>query len=245
MNWEDEPGRFYEPTPQEFMLDAEDLANNSNEQTPVLICIDCSFSMRQNHRLEKVLEGLESFRQDILKDSVARDSMELCIVSYQGTMAREVMPFRSAEKMVLPKLQADGGTPLTDAVRLALELLRRRKEFYQDCGTSYYRPWLILIGDGDDTGSPYELAKVARQLKAESDAKHLQVLCITVGDETRIKYASLMRLAPDGQVHYLRDLKFREFFSWLSKSIEKTSQSLSGEEAVLAPTTSWGEIKTS
>ena len=54
--------------------------------------------------------------------------------------------------------------------------------------------------------------------------------------------ASLLKLAPDGRVQYLRDMKFREFFSWLSRSIEKTSQSLQGEEVYYEPTSTWGEV---
>ena len=96
--------------------------------------------------------------------------------------------------------------------------------------------------EGVYTKQVKELNEAAALLKEESDAKHLNVLCVTVGDERRMEYASLMKLAPDGKVHYLRDLKFKEFFSWLSRSIEKTSQSMSGEEVYYEPTTQWGEI---
>ena len=98
------------------------------------------------------------------------------------------------------------------------------------------------MGDGDETMSAKELNEAAALLKAESDAKHLNVLCVTVGDEERVEYASLMKLAPDGRVHYLRDLKFKEFFSWLSRSIEKTTMSMQGEEVYYEPTTQWGDI---
>ncbi len=245
MSWENEPGRFYEYSdPEEFLLNTSDLVNNANPLAPVLICVDCSFSMRQHSRLNRVLEGIESFRQDILSDPVARDSLELGIVAFGGKMAREVMPFCSAEQAKIPQLVADGATPLADAVRTALEVLRRRREQYQRCGNECFRPWLIIIGDDDDDMSaPGELEEMARILRREYDQKHLNVLCITVGDEEAIQYASLARLAPDGQVYYLRDLKFREFFSWLSRSIEKTSQSMQGEEILLAPTTTWGEVK--
>ena len=126
--------------------------------------------------------------------------------------------------------------------RTPRENLEKRKVRYDDNGNSYYRPWLILVGDGDESGSSQALDQAAAVLKAESDAKHLSVLCVTVGDEDKIECSSLMKLAPDGKVQYLRDLKFGEFFSWLSRSIQKTSQSMSGEEVHFAPTTSWGEV---
>ena len=96
--------------------------------------------------------------------------------------------------------------------------------------------------DGDESRSSRELEEAAAALRKESEAKRLNVLCVTIGDEAQLECSSLMRLAPDGRVQYLRDLKFREFFGWLSRSIQKTSQSLSGEEVSYEPTVTWGEI---
>ena len=224
------------------MLEEEELSNNAETRAPIVICVDCSFSMLQHHRLERVMEGLDTFCRELARDEIACASAEVCIVSYGGTMARVELDFAPPDRIRLPKLTASGETPLADAVKTALENLEMRKRRYRDNGNSYYRPWLILLGDGDETMSARELNQAAALLKEESDAKHLNVLCVTVGDEDRIQYASLMKLAPDGRVHYLRDLKFKEFFSWLSQSIERTSLSMSGEEVYYEPTTTWGEV---
>ena len=198
--------------------------------------------MRQQRRLEKVLEGLQKFRREMAADLIACQSVELCLISFGGDQAIVERDFTPPDRLEIPHLTADGGTPLADAVMTALENLEKRKVRYDDNGNSYYRPWLILVGDGDESGSSQALDQAAAVLKAESDAKHLSVLCVTVGDEDKIECSSLMKLAPDGKVQYLRDLKFGEFFSWLSRSIQKTSQSMSGEEVYFAPTTSWGEV---
>lgn len=237
--------RFPDKTPEEYILEESDLVSNPETRTPVVICVDCSFSMWQQGRLERVLRGLDGFCRDMNQDSIARDSVELCIVSYGGTAARVERDFATPDRILeqkLPALRANGGTPLADAVQTALENLELRKQRYRDNGITWYRPWLILIGDGDESQSPRELAGAAALLKAESDAKHLSVLCITVGDEEKMECASLMRLSPDGRVQYLRDMKFHEFFAWLSRSIEKTSQSMSGEEVSYEPTSTWGEV---
>ena len=229
-------------TPQDYILTEEDLAINSETRAPITVCVDCSFSMRQQHRLDRVMEGLDSFCRELTRNETACASVELCIVSYGGDMARVEQDFTPPDRVRLPKLVAEGETPLADAVKTALQNLEMRKRRYQDNGNTYYRPWLILMGDGDETMSAKELNEAAALLKTESDAKHLNVLCVTVGDEERMEYASLMKLAPDGRVHYLRDLKFKEFFSWLSRSIEKTTMSMQGEEVYYEPTTQWGDI---
>lgn len=239
-----ERDKYPRKTAEDYLIEEERLANNPNRRTPVTVCLDCSFSMRQQRRLERMMEGMEGFCKEMKADPNARDSVELCIISYGGTMARVEQDFTPPEDLIkkgLPHLEAEGETPLVDAVETALDNLERRKVRYSDNGITYYRPWLILIGDGDESRRSAKLDQTAKRLKEESDAKHITALCIVVGDENKTEYSSLRRLAPDGKVLYLRDLKFGEFFKWLSRSIEKTSQSLFGEELHYEATSTWGE----
>lgn len=236
--------RYPIQTPKQYELKEEDIANNSSRRVPIIVCVDCSYSMRQNNRLKRVVEGLESFLRDMDKDELARHSVELCLISYGGVYAKVECDFTTPDRIKLPDLKASGETPLGDAVELALENWETYKQRYEENGITWYRPWLVLIGDGDETGSTKQLENAAQRLKEESAAKHLNVLCVMVGDEDKVRResGSLMQLAPDGKVQYLRDLKFREFFGWLSRSIQKNSQSLSGEEAQYEPTGEWAEI---
>lgn len=239
---EEKRSKFPEKTPQQYLLEEEELSSNSERRAPITVCVDCSFSMRQQHRLERVMEGLADFCADMAADLIACQSVELSIVSFGGEEAVVERDFTPPDRMELPHLTASGETPLADAVMTALKNLEERKRRYADNGNSFYRPWLILISDGDETCSAAELDRAAAILRQESEEKHLSVLCVTVGDADQMEYNSLMKLAPDGKVHYLRDLKFREFFSWLSRSIQKTTLSMSGEEVFYDPTTTWGEI---
>ena len=239
-----EKSRFPQKTTEEYRLEEEELADNGSRRVPIIVCVDCSFSMRQGHRLERVVDGLVNFCQDMNRDPLARDSVELCLISFGGRNACVECDFATPDRITLPKLVADGETPLADAVFLALDNLALRKQRYEQNGISFYRPWLVLIGDGDETGSSQQLAVAAQKLKEESEAKRLNVLCIMVGNEDRVRQesGSLLHLSPDGTVQYLQDLKFREFFGWLSRSIQKTSQSMSGEEIYYEPTGDWAEI---
>lgn len=236
--------RYPVETPQQYELQEEEMANNPSHRAPIIVCVDCSFSMRQENRLGKVMEGLRTFCKDMDKDELARHSAELCLISYGGDYAKVECDFTTPDHIKLPELKADGETPLADAVELALENWEKYKQRYEDNGITWYRPWLVLIGDGDETGSTRQLEQAAERLKKEVGEKHLNVLCVMVGDEEKVRMesGSLMRLAPDGKVQYLRDLKFREFFGWLSRSIQKNSQSLSGEEVYYEPTGEWAEI---
>ena len=245
-----EKSRFPQKTTEDYRLEEEELANNGSRRAPIVVCVDCSFSMRKKNRVQEksrlqgMMEGLNGFCQDMNRDPLARDSVELCLISFGGEHACVECDFATPDRITLPELVADGGTPLADAVELALENLEERKRRYEDNGISFYRPWLVVIGDGVETGSFKQLEETARKLKEESENKRLNVLCIVVGSEDKVRQesSSLMRLSPDGKVQYLRDLKFREFFRWLSRSIQKTSQSMSGEEVYYEPTEDWAEI---
>ena len=40
----------------------------------------------------------------------------------------------------------------------------------------------------------------------------------------------------------LKGLKFKDFFSWLSRSVSAISQSMAGENVELEPTSDWGSL---
>ena len=84
---ENHRSKFPVKTPQEYLLEEEELSSNSEPRVPIIVCVDCSFSMRQQHRLERVLEGLEDFCADMAADPIACQSVELCIVSFGGEQA--------------------------------------------------------------------------------------------------------------------------------------------------------------
>lgn len=237
--------RYPQKTPAEYRMEEEYLAQNGTRRVPIVVCVDCSYSMRQNQRLQKVMEGLHAFRQEMENDRIACDTVELCLVQFSGEAARVVCDFATPDVLQLPDtLATEGETPLADAVNLALEMIEQRKARYADYGISYYRPWMVIIGDGDETRSDRQLQETARRLRAEYDAKHLNVLCVIVGDDSQVRNesSSLRSLSPDGKVHFLRDLKFCEFFGWFSRSIHKASMSMSGEELLYEPTGDWAEI---
>lgn len=239
-------------TPQEYLLEEEALSSNQEPRIPVILCLDCSYSMRQKRRLDRAIEGLKKFCEDIYKDEISRDAMELCIISYGGNEAQVLQDFATVDNILergLPKLEAGGNTPLADAVLTALDALEARRERYRDNGITCYRPWLILIGDDDDSddmGLNYEdreeLVTLRGQLRGETDRKHLKVMCVTVGDVRQMTNAPLRRLSPDGKVYSLKELNFQNFFMWLSRSIEQTSQSLGGEDIRYEADVAWGEL---
>lgn len=248
--FKDREGKFPRKTAEEYRLEDEMLSRASERRTPIIICLDCSYSMKTERRFERVLEGLQTFCRDIQRNEIASQSVELCLITYGGVdihTGRQIpdavvqVDFTTPQKFRIPELRAGSATPLIDAVDTAMEAFRLRFERYADNGNGHNRPWLILIGDGDDTTGSHEERRVARLLEEETNKKALNVLCIIVGTEGKLEYNTMREMAPGRQVFYLRDLKFNDFFSWLSSSVQRTSMSASGEEVIYEPETSWAE----
>ena len=231
--------RFINVAPEDYIAEEIDMANNPATRVPVVLCIDCSYSMLQNNRIGKLREGIVQFVNDLKRDPIAVDSAEICVICYGGKNSSILCNFSTPDKIHIPEIAAAGSTPLTDALSLALDMLEIRKERYTDNGISFYRPWLLVIDDGDESYMDKSAKEMAKLLAEEKDSKHLNMMFITVGENDA---SLLLKLSPDGKVHYLKDLKFKAFFNWLSRSVQKTSQSMSGEEVYYEPQETWAEV---
>jgi len=65
--------------------------------------------------------------------------------------------------MNVAPLPADGsGTPMGKAIQTGIGLLQERRELYKQLGIPYYRPWLILLTDGEPTDDVTRAAAAIR-----------------------------------------------------------------------------------
>ncbi len=147
--------------------------------------------------------------------------------------------FVTVDQFVPPILDANGDTPLGEAISRALALLRERKEIYKQNGLDYFRPWIFAITDGRPTDKGWEA--VADQVRQEEARKG--VVFYGVGVEGA-DLQTLNRFSPSRPPLKLKGLAFNEMFTWLSKSLSAIAHSRPGEQAPLPPV-GWGSIDTS
>ena len=76
----------------------------------------------------------------------------------------------------------------------------------------------------------------ARRLRRMADERKVTVLCVGIGDGADLQDTRAVFDAP-GQAAFR--MKFRQFFQWLSQSMERVSQSSPGIKVALAATDSW------
>ena len=133
-------------------------------------------------------------------------------------------------------LQAYGLTPLGAGMRLALKLIRNRKDELRVEGVHLFRPWIVLITDGAPNDDGWEQA--AEAAVAEERRKGVVVYPIGVkdADMTVLSQFSVRRPLK------LRGLDFRALFQWLSTSLGSVARSQPGDEIQLQdPREAWAE----
>jgi len=213
-----------------------EFAENPEPRCPCVLLLDTSRSM-DGHPISALNLGLQAFRDELLKDPLARQRVEIAIITFGGRV--EVLQgFVTVDNFTPPLLQAQGQTPMGTAILKALDLLDARKAQYQANGIVYYRPWVFLITDGAPKGEDLEVTRRAVQrLRGDEMAK--KVVFFAVG----IEGANMKLLAKIGTRPplKLRGLRFVDMFVWLSKSTERVAHSREGDQISLPPV-DWGTV---
>lgn len=218
-------------------LDLVQLADNPDPRAPCLLLLDTSASMG-GEPIKALNEGLQIFKQDLMTDELARRRVEIALLTFGAGGVKEVQDFVTADEWQPPALTAGGSTPMGEAIRRGLELLRVRKEMYREAGLQYFRPWVFLISDGEPTDQFDESARAARQ---EEAGRGLSFFVVGV---ERANMDKLAEIAPPGRPPVrLKGLQFAEMFLWLSQSQQRVSHSRVGDQLALPPA-GWSEVAT-
>ena len=233
------------------LIRRQDLVDNPSPRVPVCLCLDISGSM-YGQPIEELNKGVSLFYGSIRADEVASYATDLCIVTFGGkqpVLAVDFVPIYH-HQINPPSFNADGYTPMGEAVNMALDCLEIRKQEYKDTGVDYYQPWLVLMTDGlPEGGSQSEMDRAVTRTVDLVNHKKLTVFPIYINsstlfsaDQNESAKRILQLFSPKRPVLTLRGLNFSAFFDWLSRSVSKVSVSMPGEEVNLDPTRGWSTL---
>jgi uncharacterized protein YegL len=213
-----------------------EFADNPEPRCPCVLLLDTSGSMKGDP-LRALVDGLIAFRDELLKDSLAKRRVEIAIISFGGDV-KVIQDFVTAENFPIPILQAGGLTPMGDAINKALDLLDARKRQFKANGVTYYRPWIFMITDGAPEGEPEQLVRQATQrLRGEETAKRVAFFGVGVQNANMAKLAEICQRPP----LRLKGLRFVDQFVWLSRSMQQVANSKVGDQVALPPV-DWGMV---
>ncbi len=101
-----------------------EFAENPEPRVPCVLVVDTSTSMH-GPRIDELNKGLQSYRDELQADPLAAKRVEVAIVTFGGRVNR-LVEFVSASAFDPPELRVNGGTPMGEAISVALDMIEER-----------------------------------------------------------------------------------------------------------------------
>jgi uncharacterized protein YegL len=208
--------------------------DNYQQKCCCALVLDVSGSMA-GKPIEELNEGLQDFYRDILTDSTTADRLEVALIAFSSQVLTLITP-NLAVNFSMPRLVTSGTTKLVDGVREGINVIHARKNWYKNTGQPYYRPWIILITDGEpDEGQ--DVNGLTAEIKEGIRKKDFFFFAIGVeGAKMEMLQAVSDPSMPAAKLH---GLKFSNFFKWLSASMTAVTNSKDGDKVDLPSPAGW------
>ena len=216
-----------------------EVLQNSEDKCLCVLLLDTSGSM-YGAPIGELNKGLKQFQEQILGDDTASARLEVAIITFGGKVT-QIQPPSMLTGFEMPRLIANGATPMMEAIEQAIQLVGDRKRWYKEQGAGYYRPWIVMMTDGEPDDIS-EVGGMASRLKQLTDHKEFVFTAIGIGDDVNMEV--LKTLSPAQPPVLLKGLNFAGFFLWLSNSLTAiTEQSADGDVKIAtAPIDDWAEF---
>lgn len=203
-------------------------AENFEQKCLCVLVLDTSGSMHGDP-IKELNKGLQDFYEEIYNDETTSQRLELAIITFdsKSTLIQEPA---LVENFAIPELRANGSTVLVTAVKDAICLVNERKNWYKATGQKYYRPWIILMTDGEPD-SDQDVNGLSSLIKADTEAKRYVFLPIGVKSANMAILKSIQGTIPPMM---LEGTRFSAFFKWLSASMGTVVKSEAGVKVDLS-----------
>ena len=193
---------------------------------PCAMLLDKSGSM-SGAPIAALNKALTDFKSLFEENNADNSVIDLCIIAFGGDV-EIIQKFAPSNEMDYTKpLEASGGTPMAEAVEVALDEITKRKELYKKNATPYYKPWLVCLTDGNSTEGPTYYNSIKQRLLDETNGNHVTPYGIGVGDG--VNYPDLMDFFGENHTFKLLEVnnigRFKELFQFLKNSFTVKSQS--------------------
>ena len=203
-------------------------AENYEQKCLCVLVLDVSGSM-SGEPIQELNKGLQDFYQEIDKDNTTRQRLEVSLITFSH-IVNTVQEPALVENFTMPTLSATGSTAMVTAVNHAIDKVAARKQWYKDTNQAYYRPWIILMTDGEPD-SDQDVAGLAQRIKQDVAAKKYAFLPIGVEGA---KMSILKQIESGIPAMKLQGTKFSSFFKWLSASMGTVVSAEEGQQVDLS-----------
>lgn len=199
-------------------------AQNFEQKCLCVLVLDVSGSMR-GKPIDELNKGLQEFYTEISEDVTTSQRLEISLITFNH-IVNTIQEPALVDSFKMPQLTATGSTAMVHAVNKAIDKVNARKDWYKKTGQTYYRPWIILMTDGEPD-SDQDVDALAARIKKETNEKHFQFLPIGVEGANM---AILDKIKGNIPPMKLQGTKFSSFFKWLSNSMGTIVEAKEGDQ---------------
>lgn len=203
-------------------------AENYEQKCLCVLVLDVSGSMH-GKPIEELNKGLQDFYNEISSDETTKQRLEVSLITF-NQIVRTVQEPALVENFIMPQLEANGSTALVNAVNQAIDKVDARKQWYKSTGQAYYRPWIVLMTDGEPD-SDQDVDTLAQRIKQDTVNKRYAFLPIGVEGANMQVLDKIKGNIPPMK---LQGTKFSSFFKWLSASMGTVVTANEGQQVDLS-----------
>jgi uncharacterized protein YegL len=214
-------------------------ATNFEQKCLCVLVLDVSGSM-SGKPVQELNEGLADFYGEIAGDESTSQKLEVSVIIFNHVVKTVVEP-SLVENFTMPKLSVEGSTAMVNAVNAAIDKVEARKAWYKQTSQNYYRPWIILITDGEPDDDQ-DVEALSNRVKNDMANKKYVFLPIGVEGANMGILDKIAGTANDRKMGplKLKGTNFKSFFQWLSASMGTVVNTEEGQTVNLgAADTAW------
>ena len=206
---------------QETFEDAPIIVNANEPHMALLFLLDTSGSMA-GMPIEELNAGINRFKKQVCEDEKTKSVLDVAIIEFNSNW-KVVQDFVPVEYMKEVNLEAGGSTYLQKPLEKAIEMVDERSRFYRRSGSEPYKPWIVLISDGEPFDNPEELASTINEMVSKEKLAFWSLAVPGANTE-------LLHKLSGKRVLNLEEYDFKGFFDWVNKSMRAVSTSSPGEK---------------
>ncbi len=197
------------------------------QHLPCIVLVDTSGTMSGYE--DFLEEGLREMKEAIIKDDIARNSVEIAIMTFDDDVYEKV-PFGNIQNMEIPHITTGGRTCTHAAITYALQRVHERKAEYKSLKLTSYEPWIWLLTDGQsndpDNGSFDDLLEEQKKEKCV-------FFGVAVGSLNNEAEEELAGMHINHQLLQINKNEFKSAFKYIynsvSQSMSRHAQNSSGK----------------
>lgn len=201
--------------------DVPKIVNVSEPHMALLFLLDTSGSM-VGMPIEELNAAINRFKEQVCEDEKTKQILDVAIIEFNSDW-RVIQDFVPVEFMQKVELEASGSTYLEDALDKAIQMVDDRSRFYRRSGCEPYKPWIVLISDGEPFDNPETLSSKIENMVSKEKLAFWSLAVPGANTE-------LLHKLSGKRVLNLEDYDFKGFFDWVNKSMRAVSTSSPGEK---------------